>query len=1010
VYLILSLLFLFAILPLWLWRPSRKLFFPVLALFAIKIYTLKDLIDGIRSVCHDALGLQFAFAMTRDWQVSQVAMDWNPFLTAGQPFAVMTNFVFWVPVIILARLAAFLQVELPALQFSNAIYLYLFFQMCTGTVMLLQLLYKNKAVSLFGAASIILGGFFTENAYGPNGFELLTFVPYLLFFLVHFLRHRQWFALAFFSLFLGDTFNHYNPVYLALFGLFFLAALGVLPDNPLRGALREALSRPLRLAICAGLFLIVFAPGLYGFYEMRDYVSPTRGFTQYGEIDSARPASQAGMFAKPAYYTGLIDRSYLNPIIPTPGQYGFYLGVAPFFLLFLALPLILKNPLIRALALSSVALFVFSLGSETRVWAWLQAYVPFVSLIRHTAGFSPWISLIVLIISMGGVRALMSRRIDWRYKLGASTSALACWVALRGDLNTSGYWYVSAFVLILSAAIPAHLKSVKIAPKLFLLPLFLFHAADTGSFSQIKADDTFCRYKSYPVPAMRYPTDWRSTCVPCKVSVPLDFWPVIDKKTTWVHPDPNYVYMMPKGFVDFQNGVKENGFFYGQTFYLLPEKRDWAVFFADLFKKKNLEAGSLGEMGTRDGSKIKVMFHEAIKPLQVETSADVLPIASGNPNRVTLVTQSENTGYLLRLETYHRGWRAFVDEVETAIESVPPTFQMIRVPAGEHRVRFEFHSPYPNLMRVATFAVVFGWLLALCWFGGNGRAVGIARYALAVAIVSVMAVWFPLPKLQHSGEAVSPALLAGDVSYESNIAYTELPVKNILDKRYYANVRLKDVSVKNLFDGDENTAWVTPDEKGVSGWIIKRFDKPHPLNAFSMTVQDRESAPLHFEISASLDAEHWDVVGIFNDVKWAPGEKTKVFMLGNNSRPYRYYKLSDFSNTTPSLHLLNELSVTVSNPEAAPSRLSILGSRDMENWEFLGEFSNVKWTESEKTNFFWVHLHEHYPHYGVNGFLSKIPVSINLIWSMAYRTDDFSHKHSAHVIITELDFGTEASQ
>lgn len=1008
-YLILSFLFIFSVLPLWLWRPSRKLTIPFTALFAVKIYTLLDFIDGIKSACHDTLGQQFAFAITRQWQVAQVAMDWNPFLTAGQPFAVMTNIVFWVPVIVLARLVAFLHTDLSSLQFSNAVYFYFLFQVSVGTAMLLQLLYRNRFVSLFGVASIILGGFFTESLSEPTSFLMLPFVPYLLFFLVYFLRYRSWFALAVFLLFLGDTFNHYNPVFPALFEVLFFAILATFPGSQFRVALREIFLKPLRLAICAGLFLISFAPGVYGFYQMQDYVSPTRGFTQYGKVSDSSSGLQKPIVAEPAYYTALFDRNYFNPIYPIPGHFGFYLGITPFFLLFFSLRPILTNPIVRSLALTSLFFAVFSLGKGTPVWGWLLNNVPFVNLIRHPAWFSPWVSLLTLVISMAGMRELLNRRVSWKYKVAAYFMGLTGWLVLRGSFHLVDYWFMGSLSLLALYAIQFRIARIKISPKWLFLPIFLFHASETGSYSLVKADSILCTFKSYPITTMNYPTNWSATCEPCKAFGPIDLWPAIDKEIIWSHTNPNYMYMMPKGFVEFQDRLIEKGISYGKTFYLLPENKTRTEFFVDLFRERSPLVNTDVEINRMDGSSIKVKLHDAIEPLVVESLGNLVMKDSNNPNHISLVIQSSKEAYLLRLETYHVGWHAFIDNVETKIEKIPPTFQMIRVPAGEHHIRFEFHSAYPMIMNIATLLVISGWLLTLSWFWRRQGLAGNRSCIAGTVIISCLLIGYPLPKMQNSLEPVLRELKVGNEQYASNIKDNQLSILNDFDRQYFANIQTKNISVNNLFDGDDNTAWVTPDENGISGWIVKRFKNPYQLNYFSMKIQSPESAPNSFKVSGSFDGEHWDVIGSFHDVNWDVGEKIKVFALRNNLRSYQYYKLSNFSNKTPSRHLLSKFLIAFHNPEKAPSQLRIFGGWDINGkLDLLDAFTNVKWeinSKGEKFGYFLVHAHESYPIIMVD----EPDASIDMIGGAVFDTNSFSHRNSAHIIITELEFGCMTS-
>lgn len=62
------------------------------------------------------------------------------------------------------------------------------------------------------------------------------------------------------------------------------------------------------------------------------------------------------------------------------------------------------------------------------------------------------------------------------------------------------------------------------------------------------------------------------------------------------------------------------------------------------------------------------------------------------PDLVELDVNAERGGLLVVSEVHHPGWRAFVDEAEVPIWRADVAFRGIEVPAGSHRVRFEYRS------------------------------------------------------------------------------------------------------------------------------------------------------------------------------------------------------------------------------------------------------------------------------------------------------------------------------
>ncbi len=62
------------------------------------------------------------------------------------------------------------------------------------------------------------------------------------------------------------------------------------------------------------------------------------------------------------------------------------------------------------------------------------------------------------------------------------------------------------------------------------------------------------------------------------------------------------------------------------------------------------------------------------------------------PERREFEVNSASGGTLVLIEQFYPGWRAFVDAAPAPIERYSDAFQQVRVPAGRHRVRFEYRS------------------------------------------------------------------------------------------------------------------------------------------------------------------------------------------------------------------------------------------------------------------------------------------------------------------------------
>ncbi|HEY9869349.1 MAG TPA: YfhO family protein, partial [Candidatus Obscuribacterales bacterium] len=73
----------------------------------------------------------------------------------------------------------------------------------------------------------------------------------------------------------------------------------------------------------------------------------------------------------------------------------------------------------------------------------------------------------------------------------------------------------------------------------------------------------------------------------------------------------------------------------------------------------------------------------------VEASGNVR-VERPNPNAVVVHTASESDGFLVLTDAYYPGWRAKVDGQEVEILKANHLFRAVRLPAGTHRVEFDY--------------------------------------------------------------------------------------------------------------------------------------------------------------------------------------------------------------------------------------------------------------------------------------------------------------------------------
>lgn len=98
----------------------------------------------------------------------------------------------------------------------------------------------------------------------------------------------------------------------------------------------------------------------------------------------------------------------------------------------------------------------------------------------------------------------------------------------------------------------------------------------------------------------------------------------------------------------------------------------------------------------------------------VDTQGRVEIVETDNPNLVTIVSSAPSDGWIVLSDVWFPGWRASVDGVPTEILHADFLFRAVRVPAGEHQVRFEYRPAsfqiglYMSVL-ACTLLILQGW-------------------------------------------------------------------------------------------------------------------------------------------------------------------------------------------------------------------------------------------------------------------------------------------------------------
>jgi hypothetical protein len=144
---------------------------------------------------------------------------------------------------------------------------------------------------------------------------------------------------------------------------------------------------------------------------------------------------------------------------------------------------------------------------------------------------------------------------------------------------------------------------------------------------------------------------------------------------------------------------------------------EWKCFSRVLHVSRDADAVAFGvEVGPASASSTRVYLDQfelhLLEELRDSRPIDV-PVRfvdDRNPNHLVIEARVPATGYLVRRETFHRGWSARVDGIPTPIEEYAGSLQAVPVSPGTHRVEFQFWSRYGSLLWLHVASVVVGYV------------------------------------------------------------------------------------------------------------------------------------------------------------------------------------------------------------------------------------------------------------------------------------------------------------
>jgi len=705
-----------SLLPIYLFRKSWSETAVVALIMGCFLFINRDFIWGSIGAYHDTGGREWLTLITKEWIENGIPLGWNPYMGAGEPIYLYTNNFLRAPWVFFVWANRVLTID-PHVLF-NLFWVSKFFIFCSGSMLLFMLLYDDLKTALLPFLALTCGGMFVVNLVQPTGLATIVFFPYILFGIICFFRKKDVYGAALAVIFLGIAMNYYLPHYVFLCTAVFVFFIVLFRVKEIPSVLLVLKNR--YKVVFAGLVIAALAasPALFLHTELPNYVSPTRG----GEIS----VSAEDMGEEPSVKAALRDyRILLEKAVPFySNHHAFYFGIIPLLLIPVALMGWKKDGLIPVFVLSAVV-FVF-LGTGNDFWGYrlLTQHVPKFDMLRHSFGFAHFVSFFLIVLAGYGFREILKRFSSRASGLKVTILIFFAFMLMffcspKINVIRFGASGVLALIFLANARRIFSGRAARYAAGFFyLLVMVLLFTDLTWAYTE-RRDGRFSGRRLAKITAIQYPV-MRDFYPAASCVKPPDYSPLFFKRASLTHWNGDFILFrdrhlddMLRRFVPGAGHEKALGVG-GQTVYftrkavIIPEAVSGEQF---------IDAVYAGASGRNKEGKRSVFFSEKdidfTAPIMSETTSGkwtiVFPAERTDPNSIETRVNAPEDGFFVRLENFHRGWKAFIDGRETRVYRANYAFQAVRVPKGEHTILFKFSTIYPWLFYTHVFCVILCW-------------------------------------------------------------------------------------------------------------------------------------------------------------------------------------------------------------------------------------------------------------------------------------------------------------
>jgi hypothetical protein len=263
--------------------------------------------------------------------------------------------------------------------------------------------------------------------------------------------------------------------------------------------------------------------------------------------------------------------------------------------------------------------------------------------------------------------------------------------------------------------------------------LVLIVVSDLSLFYGIYPKNVFKNNAVHQLADIVYPQERTFFSPRSLFQIPPDISPLIYKKASITHPSDEYVLWRNRYLDDMLrfSGVHNKkynmplNYFPGMDGSLYYFTNDVTIFPENTIKQQIIKTIYEDNLKPSDHSEREVFFRaqdvdfsvfkKTVNEKKIPTHGIIKKLETNDPNFLKIQINAPVDGFLVRLENFHPGWKAYIDDENTRIYRANYAFQAIKLTKGHHMVSFRFWTPYPFLLYLHIGCVFAAWILFM-WY------------------------------------------------------------------------------------------------------------------------------------------------------------------------------------------------------------------------------------------------------------------------------------------------------